>query len=103
MGGVHFGGLVAGIWAAGDGVEGIQLTPVGTYQAQVAVADMFNGSRLADYEIVPTAIFTDPELAQVGLTETEAREAGRASSSYRTRSVSTSTRSACARRPTPPS
>jgi len=57
---------VAGIWAAGDVVEGIQLTPVGSYQAQVAVADMFNGSRLADYEVVPTAIFTDPELAQVG-------------------------------------
>ena len=67
---------VAGIWAAGDVAEGIQLTPVGTYQAQVAVADMFGGSRLAEYDVVPTAIFTDPELAQVGLTEAEAREAG---------------------------
>jgi pyruvate/2-oxoglutarate dehydrogenase complex dihydrolipoamide dehydrogenase (E3) component len=37
---------------------------------------MFDGSRVADFSIVPTAIFTDPELAQVGLTETEAREAG---------------------------
>lgn len=67
---------VTGIWAAGDVVEGIQLTPVGTYQAQVAVADMFGGSRLAEYDVVPTAIFTDPELAQVGLTEAEARGAG---------------------------
>ena len=66
---------VAGIWAAGDVVEGIQLTPVGAYEAQVAVADMFDGTRLAEYETVPTAIFTDPELAQVGLTEAEAREA----------------------------
>jgi pyruvate/2-oxoglutarate dehydrogenase complex dihydrolipoamide dehydrogenase (E3) component len=67
---------IAGIWAAGDVAEGIQLTPVGAYQAQVAVADMFNGSRLADYDLVPTAIFTDPELAQVGLTEADARMAG---------------------------
>jgi pyruvate/2-oxoglutarate dehydrogenase complex dihydrolipoamide dehydrogenase (E3) component len=67
---------IPGIWAAGDVVEGIQLTPVGAYQAQVAVADMFNGSRLTDYDLVPSAIFTDPELAQVGLTEADAREAG---------------------------
>ena len=67
---------VAGIWAAGDVVQGIQLTPIGAYHAQVAVADMFGASRTADFSIVPTAIFTDPELAQVGLTEDEARAAG---------------------------
>lgn len=67
---------VPGIWAAGDVIDGVQLTPVGVYEAQVAVADMFNGSRPAEYDIVPSAIFTDPELAQVGLTEGDAREAG---------------------------
>ena len=65
-----------GIWAAGDVAAGIQLTPVAAYQAQVAVADMFGGSRTTDYSLVPTSIFTDPELASVGLTEDEARDRG---------------------------
>jgi pyruvate/2-oxoglutarate dehydrogenase complex dihydrolipoamide dehydrogenase (E3) component len=65
-----------GIWAAGDVAAGIQLTPVAAYQAQVAVADMFDGSRTTDYSLVPTSIFTDPELASVGLTEEEARDRG---------------------------
>lgn len=66
-----------GIWAAGD-VTGIaQFTPIAQYQARIAVSDMFggNGAR-ADYSILPTAIFTDPEVAGVGLTETDAREQG---------------------------
>ena len=68
---------VEGIWAAGDVVAGIQLTPVAAYQGQVAVADMFGGSaRAADYTAVPSAIFTDPEIAGVGLTEDEARREG---------------------------
>lgn len=67
---------VSGIWAAGDVIDGIQLTPVAAYGGQIAVADMFDGARVADFSVVPTAIFTDPELAQVGLTESEAHEAG---------------------------
>ena len=41
----------------------------------VAIEDMFasNGARRAEYEILPNAIFTDPELGSVGLTEAEAR------------------------------
>jgi pyruvate/2-oxoglutarate dehydrogenase complex dihydrolipoamide dehydrogenase (E3) component len=37
---------------------------------------MFGGGAAADYSILPTAVFTDPELAQLGLTEKEAREHG---------------------------
>lgn len=68
---------VPGIWAAGDVNAVAQFTPVAQYQARVAVDDMFgvNGSR-ADYSVLPTAIFTDPELAGVGLTEREAEEQG---------------------------
>jgi len=72
----HMRTSVPGIWAAGDVAAGIQLTPIAAYQAQIAVLDMFGGSRTADFSIVPTAIFTDPELAQAGLTEAEACEAG---------------------------
>ncbi len=64
-----------GIWAAGDVAAGPWFTPTAQYQARVAVNDMFgDGSRRADYSILPTSIFTDPELAGVGLTEAEARE-----------------------------
>src|SRR5438105_4138901 len=68
---------VPGIWAAGD-VNGVaQFTPVAQYQARLAVDDMFgaNGAT-ADYSVLPTAIFTDPELAGVGLTEQEAEDQG---------------------------
>ena len=66
-----------GIWAAGDCAIGPQFTPAAQYQARIAVEDMFgNGSRRADYSAMPTAIFTDPELGAIGLTEQEAREAG---------------------------
>ena len=66
-----------GIWAAGDVTATIQLTPIATEQAQVAVGDMFgDGARTMDYSLLPTAIFTDPELASVGLTESEAAGAG---------------------------
>ncbi|MFL5951435.1 MAG: dihydrolipoyl dehydrogenase family protein [Gaiellaceae bacterium] len=68
---------VAGIWAVGDVAAGPWLTPTAQYQARLAVEDMFvEGSRAADYTILPTAIFTDPELGSVGLSETEAEAAG---------------------------
>jgi mercuric reductase len=68
---------VDGVWAAGDVVAGPMLTPIAQYQARIAVEDMFgDGSRRADYSVLPTAIFTDPELGGVGMTETEAAEEG---------------------------
>jgi mercuric reductase len=69
---------VEGIWAAGD-VNGVaQFTPVAQYQARIAVEDMYRPGEApaADYSVLPTAIFTDPELAGVGLTEIEAEERG---------------------------
>ena len=73
----HMRTTAEGIWAAGDVTATIQLTPVAGYQAQVAVDDMFGeGTRVADYSALPAAIFTDPELAGVGLTEEQARDQG---------------------------
>ena len=73
----HLRTSVEGIWAAGDVTGHHQFTPVAQYQARIAVEDMFapNGSA-ADYSLLPTAIFTDPELGAVGLTEEEARDRG---------------------------
>jgi mercuric reductase len=68
---------VDGIWAVGDVAAGPMFTPTAQYQARVAVDDMFgNDSRRSDYSILPTAIFTDPELGAVGLTESEAAAQG---------------------------
>jgi mercuric reductase len=68
---------VDGIWAAGDVTGLAQFTPIAQYQARTAIEDMFgeNGAG-ADYSYLPTAIFTDPELAGLGLTEQEAAEQG---------------------------
>jgi mercuric reductase len=69
---------VDGIWAAGDVNGQAQFTPVAQYQARIAVDDMFRPGEgsAADYSVLPTAIFTDPELVGVGLTQTEADERG---------------------------
>ena len=66
---------VDGIWAAGDVTGRYQFTPIAQYQARIAIDDMFGrDGATADYSVLPTAIFTEPELAGVGLTEQEARQ-----------------------------
>jgi mercuric reductase len=66
-----------GVWAAGDVTGLLQFTPVAQYQARIAVRDMFtDDGPEADYSNLPTAIFTDPEVGAVGLTEEAAREQG---------------------------
>ena len=71
----HMRTSVNGIWAAGDVTGRYQFTPIAQYQARIAVDDMFGREgATADYSILPTAIFTEPELAGVGLTEQDARE-----------------------------
>ena len=68
---------VDGIWAAGDVTGRYQFTPIAQYQARIAIEDMFERDPApADYSVLPTAIFTEPELAAVGLTEEEAARAG---------------------------
>jgi pyruvate/2-oxoglutarate dehydrogenase complex dihydrolipoamide dehydrogenase (E3) component len=66
-----------GIWAIGD-VTGIGMfTHVALYQGSIAVADILGLDHPpADYTVLPRAIFTDPEVGSVGLSESEAQEAG---------------------------
>jgi mercuric reductase len=68
---------VDGVWAAGDVTGTYQFTPIAQYEARVAIENMFggNGAR-AEYDFLPTVIFTDPELAAVGMTEQEAASQG---------------------------
>ena len=73
----HLRTTVPGIWAAGDVNAVAQFTPVAQYQARIAVADMFGADApAADYSVLPTSIFTDPELGSVGMTEEQALEQG---------------------------
>jgi pyruvate/2-oxoglutarate dehydrogenase complex dihydrolipoamide dehydrogenase (E3) component len=77
--GIHVDGYmrtsVDGIWAGGDVTGRYQFTPIAQYQARIAVDDMFGADPLpADYSVLPTAIFTEPELAGVGMTEEQARD-----------------------------
>jgi pyruvate/2-oxoglutarate dehydrogenase complex dihydrolipoamide dehydrogenase (E3) component len=64
------------IWAAGDATGELLFTHVGTYEAGLVVADILGRPRPRDYRVVPRVTFCDPEIASVGLTEEQAREAG---------------------------
>lgn len=66
-----------GLWAIGDVTGEGLLTQVAEYQGMIAVEDILGGEpRPADYSALPRATFTDPEVGGVGLTESQAREAG---------------------------
>jgi glutathione reductase (NADPH) len=65
---------VASIFAVGDVTDRVQLTPVAIREGQ-AFADTFFGNKphQVDYNCVPSAVFSHPPLAGVGMTEGEAR------------------------------
>lgn len=67
---------VPGIYAIGDCTGGYMFAHVASYEAEVAVANILGEKREADYRVVPTCIFTMPEIADVGMTEAEAEETG---------------------------
>lgn len=69
---------VAGIYAIGDVTGKIQLAHYATAQAIVAAENAVGGKTKAHPTEVPNVIFTAPEVATVGLTETAAAAAGKA-------------------------
>ncbi|WP_372592817.1 NAD(P)/FAD-dependent oxidoreductase [Actinotalea sp.] len=82
--GVHVAGHLQSttnpaVYAAGDAADtrAMALTPVAVVEGKVAAANMLKGATtVPDYTGVPTAVFTIPELARVGLLEQEARDRG---------------------------
>jgi len=63
------------VHAVGDVTARIQLTPVALAEAMVVVDQLFgDGTRAMSHELVPTAVFTHPNVATVGLTEQQARQ-----------------------------
>jgi len=67
---------VAGVYAIGDLIEGPQLAHKATKEG-LLVADVISGfPELKDWRALPSVVYTAPELAQVGLNETQAKVAG---------------------------
>ena len=63
------------IYAVGDCTDRINLTPVAINEGRIFADVHFGGkSRKMSYENIPTAVFSTPEAATVGLTEAEAKE-----------------------------
>lgn len=66
------------VWAAGDVTGPPLATPVGAREGVVAAENMLdpNSASRMDYRVIPRAVFTDPEVAAVGLTAQQAKEQG---------------------------
>lgn len=63
------------IWTCGDVHGGLQFTHVAAYEAVKLVRNMlFPGKSAVDYSDIPWALYTDPEVGHIGMTEAEARE-----------------------------
>jgi dihydrolipoamide dehydrogenase len=69
---------ISGIYAIGDvlGPSKIMLAHSASAEGIIAAENIMGHNRTMDYETVPSAIFTFPEVANVGLTEPQARERG---------------------------
>lgn len=68
------------VYAGGDAADsgGPPLTPVAGYDGGVIAANLLEGNHLTtDYSVVPSVVFTVPQIASVGLHERDAREQGR--------------------------
>ncbi|MEF2072741.1 glutathione-disulfide reductase [Consotaella aegiceratis] len=73
------------IWAVGDVTHRMQLTPVAIHEAMCFVDTVFGGKPTKpDYDSVPTAVFSQPEIGTVGLTEAAAAKAYPEIEIYRT-------------------
>jgi glutathione reductase (NADPH) len=66
------------VYAAGDAAQmGPALTPVASHDAEVVAANLLNGNhQKPDYSGIPSAAFTVPPIAAVGISEAEARKKG---------------------------
>ena len=75
-----------GIYAVGDVTDRVNLTPVALREGHAFADSVFgNKPTQVDHSLVPTAVFTTPELGTVGLSEAAARELGHEIDLYKSR------------------
>ena len=66
---------VPSVYAVGDVTDRVNLTPVAIREGMAFVETVFGGNPTpVDHDLIPTAIFTQPEMGTVGLSEEAARE-----------------------------
>lgn len=66
--------IVDSIYAVGDVTDRVQLTPVAIREGHAFADTVFGGNpRTVDYDCIPSAVFSQPPIAAVGLTEGQAR------------------------------
>lgn len=67
---------ISNIYAIGDIVPGPQLAHKASYEAKIAAEAIAGHPSVIDYIGIPAVVFSDPELATVGYTEKDAKDAG---------------------------
>lgn len=67
---------IEGIYAVGDVTGGIMLAHLASKEGIVAAENAMGGNARVNYEVIPSAIFTSPEIGSVGLRERQAVEKG---------------------------
>ena len=71
----HYQSSIPSIYALGDVTDRVNLTPVATAEAMALVNHLYkDNSQRVDYTAIPTAVFSQPSVGTVGLTEAQARE-----------------------------
>ncbi|WP_372674595.1 glutathione-disulfide reductase [Aquicoccus sp.] len=68
---------VPSVYAVGDVTDRVNLTPVAIREGMAFVETVFKGNPTKpDHDLIPTAIFTQPEFGTIGMSEEEARDQG---------------------------
>lgn len=71
----HYQSFIPSIFAIGDVINKVRLTPVATAEGMALADALYNNKPgRVDYTNIPTCVFSQPALGTVGLTEAEARE-----------------------------
>src|SRR6195256_2193962 len=66
-----------GVWAIGDVIGGIMLAHVASYEGLCAIDNIVgHANRTPDYHAAPNCVYTEPEIAHVGVGEKEAKDKG---------------------------
>jgi len=77
---------VANLYAVGDCTDRVNLTPVAIHEGRCLAETLYNNNpQIPDHRDIPTAVFTQPEIGTVGMSEEDARTHCAAVDIYKTR------------------